>query len=95
MAENKFIMMHVGEKDSQSLLQDIVKTEEVERGLFVRSSIPKEIIAQFTDVKKRGYFPIGIVVDDSFNMEILFKRHPNQTKEMQMVEVKVTEPTKL
>ena len=95
MAENKFIMMHVGEKESQDFLSDILKTQDVERGLFVRSSIPKEIISQFTDVKKRGYFPIGIVVDDSFNMEILFKRHPKQTKEMQMVEVKITEPTKL
>jgi len=93
MAE-KFIMLHCNEEQSQSVLEDGVQ-QGVERGLFVRSSIPKEIIAQFTDVKKRGYFPIGIVVDDSFNMEILFKRHPKQTKEMKMVEVKNSKPTML
>tara|TARA_Y100000389_G_C17465522_1_gene525156 strand:- start:3637 stop:3921 length:285 start_codon:yes stop_codon:yes gene_type:complete len=94
MAEKKFIMLHCNEEQSKSVLEDGVE-QGVERGLFVRSSIPKEIIAQFTDVKKRGYFPIGIVVNDSFSMEILFKRHPKQTNEMKMVELKVSEPTKL
>ena len=87
-------MLHCNEEQSQSVLEDGVQ-QGVERGLFVRSSIPKEIIAQFTDVKKRGYFPIGIVVDDSFNMEILFKRHPKQTKEMKMVEIENSKPTML
>ncbi len=92
MAENKFIMLHCNEEQSKSVLEDGVQ-QGVERGLFVRSSIPKEIIAQFTDVKKRGYFPIGIVVDDSFNMEILFKRHPKQTNEMKMQEIAISKPT--
>ena len=91
MAE-KFIMLHCDKEASKGILEDGI-SQGVERGLFVRSSIPKEILAQFSDVKNRGYFPIGIVIDDSFNMEILFKRHPKQTKEMKMEEVKVPRPT--
>lgn len=95
MKKEKFVMLHVNEEDCKTLLNDVSNKESVERGLFVRSSIPLELISTFEQVKNRGYFPIGVVIDDSNNMEILFKRHPNQTEEMKMTEFKHVNPNVL
>jgi hypothetical protein len=88
----KFIMLHVAKKDSSAFLEDAITNSDIERGLYVRSGCGKELINQFNKAKDKGYFPIGIVLDDSFNMEILFKRHINQTKEMKMVEINNVNP---
>ena len=52
----------------------------------------KELTKEFNRVKERGYFPVGVVLDETFNMEILFKRHPKQTMDMKMVECQSDNP---
>lgn len=88
-------MLHIHQQDTKVLLSDITDSQGIERGLYVKSNIPLELVSTFEQVKNRGYFPIGIVVDDSNKMEILFKRHPKQTDEMKMKEVKVENPNVL
>ena len=88
-------MLHVDQQDCKVLLSDITDNQGIERGLFVKSTIPLEMISIFEQVKQRGYFPIGVVIDDSNNMEILFKRHPKQTEQMKMAEIKIENPNVL
>jgi hypothetical protein len=90
MAE-KYIMLHCGKDQATEVLQDGLK-QGVERGLFIRSQIGKQLNNEFDKIKKRGYFPIGIIIDDSFNVEILFNRHPKQSKEMRMTEIETHNP---
>lgn len=94
MANEKYIMLHIAEEQSKEVLQDALK-QGVERGLVVRSEVGKLLNKDFEKVKQRGYFPIGIIIDNSFNIEIIFNRHPKQTKEMKMVEIKPPNPTEL
>ena len=91
----KFIMLHVSENESSEFLKDAITNSNVERGLYVRSGCGKELIGQFNKAKDKGYFPIGIVLDDSYNMEILFKRHPNQTSKMKLAEINKLEKFEL
>jgi len=95
--ENKFIMLYVSNKDSESLLKDAIDNQGIERGLIVRDSMPKELLKHFENVYNRGYFPVGMIVDKSEpnNVEFLFHRHPKQTEKMKLVEYKSKNPYKL
>ena len=95
--EDKFIMLYVSNKDSESLLKDALDNQGIERGLIVRDSIPKELLKHFEKVSKHGYFPVGMVEDknEPLNIEFLFHRHPKQTEKMKLVEYKSKNPYKL
>ena len=88
----KFIMIHIAEDSSADFLKDAIDNSEVERGLYIRSEMGKELTKEFNRVKERGYFPVGLVLDETYNMEILFKRHPKQSMDMKMVECKSDNP---
>ena len=50
----------------------------------------KEIFNQLKTLSDRGYFPVAFNFEEnSFNMEVMFQRHPKQTEEMKMVEIKI------
>tara|TARA_R100001015_G_C4585034_1_gene141049 strand:+ start:648 stop:944 length:297 start_codon:yes stop_codon:yes gene_type:complete len=89
---DKFIMLHIAEESCKDFLVDAIDNQNVERGLFLRSNVGIKLSEEFRRVADRGYFPVGIVLDNSFNMEILFKRHPKQTTDMKMVELKIEKP---
>ena len=88
-------MLHIAPEDSTNFLKDAITNQNVERGLFVRSDVGKILTQNFNRVKDRGYFPVGVVLDDDYNVEILFKRHPNQTDEMKFAELKTEKPFEL
>ena len=92
--KDKYIMLHVSEEQSEEVLQDGIN-QGVERGLIIRSQVGKLLNVEFEKIKQNGYFPIGCIIDDTFNVEILFNRHPQQTKEMKMMEIKPINPLKL
>jgi hypothetical protein len=94
MISNKFILLHIDNQDSNNFLKDAISNEGVERGVYFRSSFLQELKEQFSYMKERGYFPIGVVVDfeNSNKIEYLFKRHPNQTDKMKLVELKHDNP---
>jgi len=92
--QEKYIMLHCGKEQASDVLKDGL-AQGVERGLFIRTEIGKQLNVEFEKIKKRGYFPIGIVSDDSFNVEVLFNRHPQQTEAMRMVELKNPQPYEL
>lgn len=92
----KFIMLHVSSKDSADLLSDAIKVQGAERGLYLKTTLGKEIYNQFDFLKKRGYFPMGIIVNPiSENVEFLFFRHPEQKTENKLAEFKQDNPIKL
>jgi hypothetical protein len=96
MSKEKFILLHVSQKDSEDLLNDAIEVQGCERGLMMRSSLPSAIIGHFKVVKERGYIPVGVIIEeDSNNIEFLFSRHPDQTKGDRFAEMKVVNPTKL
>ena len=92
---SKYILLHISEQESETFLTDAFK-DGVERGLFMRSDIKDKLSLYFTKCKDSGYFPVGIIVDDnSNNIEFLFHRHPQQTKEQTLAEFKSDTPNKL
>lgn len=98
MSRGKFILLHVDNEDSKALLEDVILNQGVERGVFFGSKFISELKEQFSYMKERGYFPIGVVIDfnnSANNVEYLFKRHPNQSKEMKLIELKTINPTEL
>ena len=66
----------------------------MERGLVIRSDIGKNIYKEFNVLKQAGYFPVGLIIEDGMNLEILFQRHPKQSKEQKMAELKTPENIK-
>jgi hypothetical protein len=95
-SNNKFILMHIGSKDSEEFLTDAIINQGIERGLILKSNLGQIICRHFSMLKEKGYFPVGIIVDEqSENVEFLFNRHPQQTSEMKLAEYKHIHPTKL
>jgi len=88
--------MHIGSKDSEEFLTDAIISQGIERGLILKSNLGQIICRHFSMLKEKGYFPVGIIVDDkSENVEFLFNRHPQQTNEMKLAEFKHIHPTKI
>ena len=94
MSKEKLLFINVPKDDVVHTLQD-AQMNGVERGVFLRSPIGKEVFKEFNKLKSRGYFPVGMIVEDGFNIEFLFQRHPKQTDEMKFAELKDNEGLKL
>ena len=94
MSSNRFILLHIDNGESNDFLKDAISNEGIERGIYFRSTIINEMKDHFSYMKERGYFPIGAVVDfeNTKNIEYLFRRHPNQTDKMKLVEFKHDNP---
>lgn len=92
--DNKFILLHIDSEEANAFLNEAISVENVERGLMFKSNIMQEMKNHFEYMKSKGYFPIGAVVDfnNTKNIEYLFKRHPNQTDEMKLLEFKHENP---
>ena len=90
----KFLMLHVNEKDSRSVLTDAYD-EGIQRGLVIESNIGKDIKDKFSELKGKGYFPVGIIIGDNEKIEFVFKRHPKQTKDMRLKEISTDNPLEL
>lgn len=87
-------MVTIPQEQVEETLKDASDNGTIERGLCIKSQVGKDIYAAFNRFKKRGYFPVGIIIEDGWNMEVLFQRHPKQTKEMKMTEVKTPDELK-
>ena len=86
----KELMLMILSGETKDAIKKDMRENGVESGLFLRSSVGKEIFNQLQTLTKRGYFPVAFnFEEDSFNMEVMFQRHPKQTKEMKMVELKI------
>ena len=85
----KELMLMIIDNESKESIKKDMRNNGVETGLYLRSSVGKEIFNQLKTLSERGYFPVAFnFEEDSFNMEVMFQRHPEQTKEMKMVEIK-------
>ena len=82
------LLIRIPDDETEQTLKDALDKSNVERGLVMRADIGKEIFKHFKLVAEKGYFPVGMILEDGFNVEFLFQRHPKQTKEMKMVEMK-------
>ena len=87
-------MIVIPNEQVDDTLKDALDSSEVERGLCIRSEIGKNIYKEFNRLKGRGYFPVGIIVEDGFSLEILFQRHPKQKPEQKFIEIKSTAQNK-
>ena len=91
----KFLLLHVNEQDSRSVLRDAYE-EGIQRGLVIKDSkLGKLITEQFNNLKNRGYFPVGLIIGKDDFVEFVFKRHPKQTKEMRLNETTTDNPLEL
>ena len=61
--DEKYIMLHCGKDQATEVLKDALN-QGVERGLVVRSEVGKLLNSEFEKVKLKGYFPIGIIIDN-------------------------------
>ena len=87
---NKEIMLMIIDDDTKESIKKDMRDNGVETGLYLRSSVGKEIFNQLKTLSDRGYFPVAFNFEEnSFNMEVMFQRHPKQTEEMKMVEIKI------
>ena len=93
MSKEKTLMIIIPPEQTEDTLKDALDNAEVERGLVIRSGIGKNLYKEFNRLKAIGYFPVGIIVEDGFDLEILFKRHPKQPIDKKEVEIKT--PTEL
>ncbi len=87
-------MLHVSEQDSRSVLMDAYE-EGIQRGLVIQSKMGKDIKDQFSQLKEKGYFPVGMIIGDDEKIEFVFKRHPKQTKDMRLKEIPTDNPLEL
>lgn len=82
-------MIRVPNDDVEETLKDAIDKTDVERGLVMRADIGKEVFKHFKMLKEKGYFPVGMILEDAGNnVEFLFQRHSKQTKSMKMLEMK-------
>ena len=88
------MMLHVSEQDSRSVLMDAYE-EGIQRGLVIDTKIGSMIREQFTILKGKGYFPVGMIIGDDNKIEFVFKRHPKQTKDMRLKEISTDNPLEL
>lgn len=87
-------MVIVPEQEVEATLKDALDNR-VERGVFMRCDIGKEAFKHFSLLKDRGYFPVGMILEDGNNVEFIFQRHDKQTKQMKMVEMKIPKSERL
>mgnify|MGYP003673747614 FL=1 len=88
MSKEKTLLITIPPEQVEDTLKDALDNAEVERGVVIRSDMGKNLYKEFNRLKAIGYFPVGIIVEDGFNLEILFKRHPKQPKEGRLTEIK-------
>ena len=86
--KQNMLLIRIPDDETEQTLKDALDKSNVERGLIMRADIGKEIFKHFELVAEKGYFPVGMILEDGFNIEFLFQRHPKQTKKMKMVEMK-------
>lgn len=90
MSKEKTLMITIPPEQVEDTLKDALDNANIERGLVIRSDMGKNLYKEFNRLKAIGYFPVGIIVAEGSDMEILFQRHPKQPKEGRLVEVKTT-----
>ena len=90
--KENILLLRVPTDEIEETLKDAQNNSKVERGVIMRAELGKEVFKHFELLKKRGYFPVGMILEDGFNVEFLFQRHPQQTDEMKMVEIKPPNP---
>ena len=95
MSKDKTLMIVIPNEDVEETLKSAFKDGGIERGLVIRPEIGKELIKEFERVKQYGYFPVGVIIEDGYNLEFLFQRHPKQEKKNKMVELKMSKEEKL
>jgi hypothetical protein len=81
----KFILLYVSNQDSSEMIKHVLD-EGVERGVFLKSDLSKQIVEQFDFLKEKGYFPNAMILSKGNDLvEFTFRRHPNQdpTKKLQ------------
>ena len=81
------LMIRVPDDEAEETLTEAINHSSVERGVIMRSNIGNDVHKHFNMLKERGYFCVGMILDESFNVEFLFQRHEKQTPKMKMVEV--------
>ena len=94
MSKEKTLMIVIPNEQVDETLKDALDSSEVERGLCIRSDIGKNMYKEFNRLKGRGYFPVGLILEDGFNLEILFQRHPKQKPEQRFAELKTPDTLK-
>lgn len=85
--QSKKMIMFVHPEQIDDVIKEM-KNDNVERGLIIRSNIGITLNDKLKEISERGYFPVGLLLEDSYNIEVLFKRHPKQTEKMKMAEIK-------
>tara|TARA_R110000822_G_scaffold46646_2_gene124124 strand:- start:832 stop:1116 length:285 start_codon:yes stop_codon:yes gene_type:complete len=88
MSKEKTLMITIPPEQVEDTLKDALDKSNVERGLIISSDIGKNIYKNFNRLKEFGYFPVGLIIEDGMNLEILFQRHPKQSKEQKLHEFK-------
>ena len=91
---DKILLLNIPNEQSEETLKDAINNGNVERGLLIRSYLGREIFKEFKKLKDKGYFPVGMVLSEELDVEFMFQRHPKQTKEMKMVELKLSKKEK-
>tara|TARA_R100000152_G_C6755643_1_gene179379 strand:- start:753 stop:1040 length:288 start_codon:yes stop_codon:yes gene_type:complete len=92
MSKDKILLVSIPQEEMEVTLRDALDNSNVERGVCMRANIGKDVFKHFELLKKRGYFCVGMILEDGFNVEFLFQRHPKQTTDMKMVELKNPNP---
>lgn len=95
---NKFVLLHLGGgEEAKSFFAEEIKQKNMERGLVIKTKLGQEIVNHFEILKDRGYFPVGIIIDqnDISNVEFCFKRHPNQSESNKIIEKKYLDNSEL
>tara|TARA_Y100001937_G_C7129590_1_gene336580 strand:- start:1665 stop:1955 length:291 start_codon:yes stop_codon:yes gene_type:complete len=91
----KILLVRVSDDEITETLSDAIQNANVERGVVKRSKIGIDMFKEFKELKERGYYPVGVIIEDGFNIEFLFQRHPKQQDNMKYVELKNPNPYKL
>ena len=94
MTESKILLINIPKEQVDETLKDALDNGGVERGVVVRSYLGREVLKEFNALKVKGYFPVGMILSEELDVEFLFQRHPKQTKEMQMLELKLPKALK-
>jgi hypothetical protein len=96
MDKSKFILCYIANEFSNDFIKDSMEHESVERGLISDSTLNDVVMLHFSNMKDRGYFPVGIIIDPNSNKtEFLFKRHPQQTESMRLKETIIKNKTEI
>lgn len=96
MENQKFILAFIDSQNSEPMLEQYFK-DGAERGvIFSDLNINAELLDCFREMKSRGYFPLGVIIDPaSDETEFIYQRHPNQHESSKLIETTNTKSTKL